>query len=39
MEHSKALFSYLDGHPGVRIAALGTYMLVMCLLLVGLAWY
>jgi hypothetical protein len=39
MEQSKALFAYLDRHPGVRTAALGTYMMVMCLLLVGLAWY
>lgn len=38
MERSKALFFYLDGHPAVRTAAIGAYMLVMCLLLVGLVW-
>jgi hypothetical protein len=39
MDRVANLFSYLDRHPGVRTAALGTYMMVMCLLLVGLAWY
>jgi len=39
MDRAANLFSYLDRHPGVRTAALGTYMIVMCLLLVGLAWY
>jgi hypothetical protein len=39
MERSKALFAYLDCHPGVRTAAIGTYMMAMCLLLAGLAWY
>jgi hypothetical protein len=39
MERSKAFFAFIDRHPRVRTAALGSYMMVMCALLVALAWY
>jgi hypothetical protein len=38
MERARAFFSFVDRHPSLRTAALATYMMIGCLLLVALAW-
>jgi|SoiMethySBSTD1v2_1073268.scaffolds.fasta_scaffold286513_3 hypothetical protein len=39
MDYSKAFFAYVDRHPNLRTAVLTSYMVVLCGLLVALAWY
>jgi hypothetical protein len=38
MERSKAFFAFVDRHPNLRMAALATYMMAVCGLLVALVW-
>lgn len=38
MERSKVFVGFVDQHPNLRTAILATYVLVVCALLVALAW-